>query len=56
MQESENLISGFSSYIIMKIVVDEMIGIKVGCLGEKCKGKVGYRLPAVPSLRLPMPS
>ena len=33
-----SVISGFSSYIIMKIVEDEMVGIKVRCFGEKSKG------------------
>jgi hypothetical protein len=31
----------------MKIVADEMGGIKVGCFGEKSKGKVGGQRSAV---------
>ncbi len=33
----------------MKIVEDEMGGIKVGCFGENSKGKVGSRQSAVGS-------
>jgi hypothetical protein len=36
-KEETRRFSGFSSYIIMKTVKDEMGGIKVGCFGEKSK-------------------